>query len=50
MNELEDFVLNSQSKYIAKERGITLEDFMEDVHYLTTFIGRLRVLAVLEKA
>ena len=50
MNELEDFVLNLQSKYIAKERGITLEDFVKDVHCLTTFIRRLRVLAVLEKA
>ena len=50
VNELEDFVLNLQSKYIAKERGITLEDFVKDVHCLTTFIRRLRVLAVLEKA
>ena len=42
VNELEDFVLNLESKYIAKERGITLEELVEDVHCLTTFIQRLR--------
>ena len=42
VNELEDFVLNLESKYKAKEQGIMLEAFVEVAHCLTTFIQQLK--------
>ena len=40
--ELENYVLNLETKCFSKSRGLSIAEIMDDVHCLTRFICRVK--------
>ena len=41
--ELENYVLNLETKYLSKSRGLSIAESVDDVHCVTRFLHRLKV-------